>query len=38
MGNSNAFRMSEKDKQKLWAGWHEGLSDLPISDFKGICV
>ena len=26
MSNSNVFRMSKEDKEKLWAGWHQGLS------------
>jgi len=33
MSNSNAFRMSEEDKEKLWAGWHEGLSNHKIAKF-----
>lgn len=36
MSNSNVFRMSEEDKEKLWAGWHKGLSNHRIARLVGI--
>lgn len=36
MGNSNVFRMSTEDKEKLWAGWHAGLSNHKIAKLVGI--